>query len=114
MLIGRIFTGFKVVELERLELFENAVLANGPPALLLLDLMLPDSSGVSGIHKLKQMFPLVPLAVISALPALDMEAKCLEAGADIYIDKSKGSATIDLALRALANHPSLKAEVSIS
>ena len=45
--------------------------------------------------------PNVPWPCYSASPAADTEEACIEAGADIYIEKSAGSAEIGNALRAL-------------
>jgi DNA-binding NarL/FixJ family response regulator len=47
------------------------------------------------------MYPLIPLAVLSASPSGDWEAHCLEAGADIYIEKSAGATEIGAALKGL-------------
>src|SRR5690606_40279652 len=89
------------VELDRLGGIEAAVLQHGTPALITLDLKLPDTTGASGVHELKKRFPETPLAVLSASPAADAEEQCIEAGADIYIEKSSGAQEIGNALRAL-------------
>jgi DNA-binding NarL/FixJ family response regulator len=52
---------------------------------------------------MKNRFPQAPLAVLSASPAADAEEACIEAGADIYIEKSSGAQEIGNALRALLN-----------
>ncbi len=91
MLLRRLRPGSTVVELERLGGIESAVRQNGQPDLICLDLKLPDTTGTSGIHELKKRFPETPLAVLSASPAADAEEGCIEAGADIYIEKSAGA-----------------------
>ena len=70
-----------------------------PPELICLDLKLPDSQGVSGVHDLKQQFPSTPLVVISAAPAEEVEALAIESGADAYIEKSAGATEIANVLR---------------
>ena len=55
----------------------------------------------SSVHELKKLFPETPLAVLSASPSSDAEEACIEAGADIYIEKSAGAQEIGNALRAL-------------
>jgi DNA-binding NarL/FixJ family response regulator len=101
MLLRRMRPGANVVELERLGGVEAAVKQHGDPDLITLDLKLPDTTGTSGVHELKKRFPETPLAVLSASPATDAEEQCIEAGADIYIEKSSGAQEIGNALRAL-------------
>lgn len=101
MLLRRQRAGATVVELDRLSGLDAAVKTHGEPELFCLDLKLPDTSGVSGVIELKNRFPQTPLAVLSASPAADFEEQCIEAGADIYIEKSSGASEISAALRAL-------------
>lgn len=101
MLLRRQRAGANVVELDRLSGLDAAVKTHGEPELFCLDLKLPDTSGVSGVIELKNRFPQTPLAVLSASPAADFEEQCIEAGADIYIEKSSGASEIGAALRAL-------------
>ena len=100
MLLRRMRPGANVVELDRLGGVEAAVAQHGAPDLVTLDLKLPDTTGASGVHELKKRFPDTPLAVLSASPAADAEELCIEAGADIYIEKSSGAQEIGNALRA--------------
>ncbi|MBC5767896.1 LuxR C-terminal-related transcriptional regulator [Ramlibacter albus] len=101
MLLRRMRPGANVVELERIGGIESAVKQHGNPDLITLDLKLPDTTGTSGVIELKKRFPDTPLAVLSASPASDAEESCIEAGADIYIEKSSGAQEIGNALRAL-------------
>jgi len=101
MLLRRMRPGADVVELERLGGIESAVKQHGSPDLITLDLKLPDTTGTSGVHELKKLYPETPLAVLSASPSADSEEACIEAGADIYIEKSSGGQEIGNALRAL-------------
>ena len=101
MLLRRVKPGAEVVELERLGGIQSAVKQHGTPELICLDLNLPDTTGTSGVHELKKLFAAVPLAVLSASPADEAEEACIEAGADIYIEKSAGAKEIGNALRAL-------------
>jgi DNA-binding NarL/FixJ family response regulator len=101
MLLRRMRPGANVVELERIGGIESAVKQHGQPDLITLDLKLPDTTGTSGVIELKKRFPETPLAVLSASPASDAEESCIEAGADIYIEKSSGAQEIGNALRAL-------------
>jgi DNA-binding NarL/FixJ family response regulator len=101
MLLRRLRPGANVVEFDRIGGIEAAVKQHGVPDLITLDLKLPDTTGASGVHELKKRFPETPLAVLSASPAADAEELCIEAGADIYIEKSAGAQEIGNALRAL-------------
>ncbi len=101
MLLRRLRGGANVVELDRLGNVEMAIKTHGAPEFFCLDLKLPDTMGTSGIIALKARYPDTPLAVLSASPAVDAEEACIEAGADLYIEKSAGASEIGAALRAL-------------
>ncbi|MEP6719830.1 MAG: response regulator transcription factor [Variovorax sp.] len=101
MVLRRLRPAENIVELERLDKLAAAVKQHGKPDLFCLDLKLPDITGVSGVVSVKQIYPDVPIAVYSASPAADMEEACIEAGADIYIEKSAGSSELAAALRGL-------------
>ncbi len=101
MLLRRIRPAAEVVEIAQLGDMAKAVAKHGVPDVLCLDLKLPDTTDISGVHALRADFPEVPLAVISATPAADVEELCREAGADIYIEKSAGATEMAAALRAI-------------
>lgn len=101
MLLRRVKPGSEVVELSQLSDLEAAVAQHGEPDILCLDLKLPDTIGISGVKVLRAGYPNVPLAVISATPAVDVEEWCREAGADVYIEKSAGASEIAATLRAM-------------
>ena len=101
MLLRRLRAGADVVELSQLGQLDSAIRSHGEPELVCLDLKLPDTLGVSGVKEIKSRFPHIPLAVISSSPALDYEEQCIEAGADVYIEKSAGANEISSALRTL-------------
>lgn len=101
MLLRRSRAGATVVEVDRLDALDAAVLKHSTPELFCLDLKLPDTEGVSGVLELKAHYPHTPLAVLSAAPAAEWEDRCIEAGADIYIQKSAGAKEIGAALKAL-------------
>ena len=101
MLLRRMRPGANVVEFDRIGGIDAALKQHGVPDLITLDLKLPDTTGASGVHEVKKRFPETPLAVLSASPAVDAEEACIEAGADIYIEKSSGGMEIGNALRAL-------------
>ncbi len=103
MLVRRIRPASKVVELEKFSELQAAIIKNGEPELFVLDLLLPGVKGTSAVKEIKSMYTDVPLAVISAMPAGEAEETCIEAGADIYIEKSAPANEISAALQALLN-----------
>lgn len=101
MVLRRLRPGDHIVELDRLGVLVPAVERNGEPGMICLDLNLPDATGCLGVTTVRTHYPRVPLAVYSASPASDFEEACIEAGADLYIEKAAGSAELTAALRGL-------------
>jgi DNA-binding NarL/FixJ family response regulator len=101
MLVHRVKPGLKIVPVPKLNVIESTVEKNGPAELFCLDLQLPDTLGISGVQVLKAKFPDVPLAVITSSSASEFEDRCMEAGADAFIEKSNSPTQIIAALRTL-------------
>jgi DNA-binding NarL/FixJ family response regulator len=101
LLIRRLRDRASVIELDRLAAIGPAVDQLGMPDFICLDLKLPDTHGVSGVRELRQQYPEVPIVVLSASPADDYEALALEAGADVYVEKSAGATEIVRVLKGL-------------
>lgn len=99
MLLRRLSPSAVVTELDRMAVIGPAIKTQGVPDLFCLDLKLPDTHGVSGIRELKQLYPDVPIVVLSASPARDYEDLAIEAGAVLYIEKSAGATEIGNELR---------------
>ncbi len=101
MLLHRVKPGLKIIPIHKLNVVEATVEKNGTPELFCLDLQLPDTLGMSGVQVLKAKFPDVPLAVVTSSSASEFETRCLEAGADAFIEKSNSPNQIIAALRSL-------------
>ena len=101
MLLRRLRPSSKVVELEKLSELQAAIIKNGAPELFVLDLLLPGVKGASAVSDIKGMYPEIPLAVISAMPAGEAEETCIEAGADLYLEKSAPAQDISNGLQGL-------------
>ncbi len=101
MLLRRMRPASKVVELEKFSELQAAIIKNGEPELFVLDLLLPGVKGTSAVKDIKTMYANVPLAVISSMPAGEAEETCIEAGADIYIEKSTPANEISSAIQGL-------------
>jgi DNA-binding NarL/FixJ family response regulator len=103
MLLRRIAPDAVIVEFDRLSPVAAKAEELGQPDLLCLDLKLPDTHGVSGVREMRAQFPHVPIVVLSASPATDFEDLSIDAGADVYLEKSSGATHLTQALRALVS-----------
>jgi DNA-binding NarL/FixJ family response regulator len=101
MLLRRLRPDMRIVELGLLAEVQFIKESASSPSVFFLDLHLPDAPGFSGVHGIKASFPSVPLAVYSASPASEMGRMCIEAGADLYVEKTASSKHIAAALRML-------------
>jgi DNA-binding NarL/FixJ family response regulator len=99
MLLRRLRPASKVVELEKFSELQAALIKNGGPELFVLDLLLPGVKGATAISDVKKMYPEIPLVVLSAMPSGEARDACLEAGADLYIEKSTDTAEISAAIQ---------------
>ena len=99
MLVHRVKPGLKITPIHKLNVVESTVEKNGVPELFCLDLQLPDTLGVSGVQVLKAKFPSVPLVVVTSSSATEFEQRCLDAGADAFIEKSNSPAQIIATLK---------------
>jgi len=61
--------------------------ATGPDAII-LDLHLPDQSGLEILRKLKAQLPLAIVAILTNHPDPEYRQRCLALGADHFFDKS--------------------------
>ena len=110
MLVQRVRPGLKVVSVAKLSSLEATVERQGTPELICLDLKLPDTLGLSGVHAVKAKFPDVPLVVVTGSEASECEAACLEAGANLFLEKASPTNAIIEGLRTFL--PSPKEEVA--
>ena len=101
MLLRRLRPTSVVVELEKFSELPAAIIKHGTPELFVLDLLLPGVKVTSAVHDTKAMYPEVPLVVLSAMPAGEAEETCIEAGADLYIEKSSPPNDISAAIQGL-------------
>lgn len=109
MLIHRVRPGLKVVSVPKMNLLETAVEKNGPAELFCLDLQLPDTLGLSGVHTIKAKYPDIAVAVVTSSDASEFEERCLQAGADVFIEKSNNPTQIIAGLRELLVTPEMTA-----
>ncbi len=67
-------------------------LGNGGFDAVLLDLMLPDSSGLDTFLRLQSAVPDIPIVILSGTDDLSLAAKAVEEGAQSYLVKGKVNA----------------------
>jgi DNA-binding NarL/FixJ family response regulator len=101
MLVHRVRPGLKVVSVPKLNVLDSTVERQGVPELFCLDLKLPDTLGLSGLHSIKAKYPNIPLVIVTGSEASDYEAACLEAGADLFLEKASNPNVIIEGLRSL-------------
>jgi len=111
MLLRRLRPASKVVELEKFSELQAALIKNGEPELFVLDLLLPGVKGATAISDVKKMYPEIPLVVLSAMPSGEARDACLEAGADLYIEKSTDTAEISQAIHDIMKSDDDEADV---
>ncbi|SIO47398.1 two component transcriptional regulator, LuxR family [Rhodovulum sp. ES.010] len=68
------------------------------PDLVMLDLKLPDVTGLSGFFRVRERIPDVPMLVISALTSPDLVAALMEGGAAGFIAKDADTGELRAAL----------------
>lgn len=90
-----------VIEAANFEEAAAAVTANPDTDLMLLDLNMPGTSGLSGLALLRAEHPTVPIAIVSASQDGPIIARALELGASGYIPKSAGFDEIRSAVERL-------------
>jgi len=113
MLLRRLRPASKVVELEKFSELQAALIKNGEPELFVLDLLLPGVKGATAISDVKKMYPDIPLVVLSAMPSGEARDACLEAGADLYIEKSSDTAEISAAIQDILKSDSDDADADV-
>ena len=72
-----------------------------PPDVVVLDVMLPDMSGLDVLHKLREQIPQLPLLLLTAKDSVEDRIAGLTAGGDDYVTKPFSIEEVVLRLRAL-------------
>jgi len=80
-------------------------LSHRPPDAVLLDLVLPDGSGVDVCRQVRE-WSRVPIVVVSAVGDEREKVRALDAGADDYVTKPFGSQELAARLRAVLRRAS--------
>jgi two-component system OmpR family response regulator len=80
------------------------------PDVVVLDVMLPDMSGLDVLRKLRQQIPGLPLLLLTAKDAVEDRIAGLTAGGDDYVTKPFSLEEVVLRLRALLRRTGVAAE----
>jgi DNA-binding NarL/FixJ family response regulator len=64
------------------------MLINGQPEAFIIEPLMMGINGTSGIEQIKKNYPSTPLIMFSSLPSEEAEKSCIQAGADLYIEKT--------------------------
>lgn len=89
MLMRRIDPSKNIVEIHSFSMLQKAMLTNGQPEAFIMDPLLVGANGATSIKNLKNNYPSVPLIIFSCIPREEAEFVCLNAGADIFIEKKE-------------------------
>ena len=79
---------YSVVCVDRFDKIGQA-LEQGNFQALILDMELPDQSGISNVHQIGQKYPALPIVVLTGNEDLEMAIDSLQSGAQDYLSKNK-------------------------
>jgi DNA-binding NarL/FixJ family response regulator len=99
--LSRQFESIELREAASLEEALSALARNDDVDLVLLDLHMPGSGELFGLIKLREEFPLLPIAVVSGSEDTTVMARCIGFGALGFIPKSLSSADIAAAIEVI-------------
>ena len=78
-----------------------AQLASSQYGVLLLDINMPGRSGLEVLHDVKQIYPLLPVIMVSVQPENQYASRCLRAGAAAYVNKNSASEDLAPAIKKI-------------
>jgi DNA-binding NarL/FixJ family response regulator len=100
-IINTHFEGVKMTESSDLESTLEAIAEDPELDLLLLDLHMPGSQDLFGLVTVREKFPSVPVAVVSARDDVETISRSIGHGASAYIPKSSSPKAIYEALQSV-------------
>ena len=87
-----------------------ALARENPPDVVVLDVMLPDMSGLDVLRKLRERTPHLPLLLLTAKDSVEDRIAGLTAGGDDYVTKPFSLEEVVLRLRALLRRTGVTSE----
>lgn len=106
-LIGGFFSnlGFTIIEVSSAEAMLNEI-QQQPPDMILLDVRLPEMSGIDALPELRKLLPSIPVVLITAFADVRQAVVAVKSGADDYLSKPIDLEELKVAVYdALAIHP---------
>lgn len=67
---------------------QESLIIGGQPEAFILDPIFTGINGTAGIKLIKDNYPDAPIIIFSSLPRTDAESSCINAGADLFIEKT--------------------------
>jgi DNA-binding NarL/FixJ family response regulator len=89
-------------------------LVKSPHDVLLLDINMPGRSGMEVLKDVKQIYPLLPVIMVSVQPESQYAPRCLLAGATAYINKIYASEDLAPAIRKILDAGAPLAQIPAS
>lgn len=71
--------------------------------ILLLDINMPGRSGLEVLRDVKQIYPLLPVIMVSVQPEDQYASRCLRAGATAYVNKDNASEELAPTIKGILN-----------
>ncbi|MHC4935469.1 MAG: sigma-54-dependent transcriptional regulator [Planctomycetota bacterium] len=88
-----------------------AILEKNPPDLAILDVQLPDVSGLEVLRRLRRDLPEVPVLIITAYASVDSAVEAMKEGAIDYLEKPLDLEELQLVVTRELKNARLRAEV---
>ena len=89
-----------------------ALARDNPPDVVVLDVMLPDMSGLDVLHRLRAQIPGLPLLLLTAKDSVDDRIRGLAAGGDDYVTKPFSLEEVLIRLHRLVQRSGVAAQDS--
>ncbi len=89
----------------------EALLAEKPVDIVLLDLKLPDEDGISILRKIKQQDPHVQVIVLTAFGAVESAVEAMKLGAYDYVDKPSDVSKLKLIIQRALEELTMRREI---
>ena len=99
--VGQIAGAIAIGQYETIAEAKAALASNRPVCLILLDLKLPDSQGMSGLLSLKAEYPDIAVGIVSARDDPETVQTAQACGAAGFISKAAGVEELSAAIEAL-------------
>ena len=88
MLASAVQGNYQVHCVDKFEKLED-ILSNNQFEALILDMNLPDQSGIENIHRIVERYPSLPIIILTAQEDIDLALNSLHCGAQDYLTKNK-------------------------